>query len=298
MHSTKKSKLTFSIIIPTYKREPTLKIVLDSILANLRSEIQEILIIDDSEDKNLSKNTSFTKNHKIQLLFTGHKGAAAARNVGIRKAKGDIIIFFDDDVIVTQKCIESHITFHTKNLNGKATLVGRTVLDYARQTPNDITIFLHARNYQFATPRQSKNIGFRYFYSCNLSVKRTFLVEGGMFDEAFSSAVYDDLELGVRLENRGMKLAYDKDCLAYHIKNYTIDAVRIRYENMGVFAKKLADKHPHLLNTFIFLTPRLSEKIYIKSYLLFSVIYSFKIKPIYKYFYKSLIATSFFKKIS
>ena len=91
-----------TIIIPTYKRSEFLCRAIDSILKN--SGDYEIIVVDDNDEdstfrrdneKNLEK---YLKNNEIiYLKHKKNKNGAAARNTGIKKARGKYITFLDDD---------------------------------------------------------------------------------------------------------------------------------------------------------------------------------------------------------
>ena len=44
----------------------------------------------------------------VYLFSQDHQGAAIARNLGVKKAQGDFIIFIDSDLVVTESFLESH----------------------------------------------------------------------------------------------------------------------------------------------------------------------------------------------
>jgi GT2 family glycosyltransferase len=99
-------EISVSIIIPTYKRTSDLDACLDSIIKQTNVPA-EIITVDDSEDRSIEELISRRKNEfKMKgsnLLYVrriGEKSSAKARNLGIEKAKGDIIIFLDSDVIL------------------------------------------------------------------------------------------------------------------------------------------------------------------------------------------------------
>jgi glycosyltransferase involved in cell wall biosynthesis len=100
-----------SIIIPTYNRPIELRDTLNSIL-NQTFSPKEILIIDDSTNnftENLIKNLS-NNFLKINIILkyiknTRAKSLTLARNLGIDKSTGNIILFLDDDVILDNNYI-------------------------------------------------------------------------------------------------------------------------------------------------------------------------------------------------
>ncbi|MCW8091283.1 glycosyltransferase family A protein [Alteromonas sp. ASW11-130] len=94
---------SFSVVIPAFNAEKTIKRALDSVLAQTYSAF-EILVIDDkSSDKTLDILVEYGAAIKI-FKNEVNSGAAASRNTGIQEAKGDYIAFLDaDDIWATRK---------------------------------------------------------------------------------------------------------------------------------------------------------------------------------------------------
>lgn len=102
---TKKSLV--SIIIPVYNEEKVIENCLES-LAKQTYENLEIIVVDDGSDDNSKlKISAFPADSagsadeakiKIILLEQNHKGPGAARNLGVSKSKGEILVFVDADM--------------------------------------------------------------------------------------------------------------------------------------------------------------------------------------------------------
>lgn len=89
--------VNISVIVPTYNRENTIQKCLESII-NQTSKVYEILVIDDgSEDNTLEVVSQLETNVLIRVFQQKHRGAQAARNKGIREAKGNYVAFLDSD---------------------------------------------------------------------------------------------------------------------------------------------------------------------------------------------------------
>ena len=90
-----------SIILPTYNRAHLLPRAVKSIIAQTFSDFEIIIIDDGSSDNTREIVHKLIKNNptfKIEYLkHANNKGGQAARNSGIRKAKGDWIAFLDSD---------------------------------------------------------------------------------------------------------------------------------------------------------------------------------------------------------
>lgn len=97
-----------SIIIPVFNAEKYLGRCLDSIVDSLKGIKGEVLVIDnDSTDDSLSLMKEYAKKHSktIRVLQCHTAGAAAVRNFGAKRAKGEFIWFIDGDDYITEKAI-------------------------------------------------------------------------------------------------------------------------------------------------------------------------------------------------
>jgi glycosyltransferase involved in cell wall biosynthesis len=88
-----------SVIIPTYNRIFYLKKAMDSVISQTRPP-GELIIVDDGSTDNtgqlveeIGRRASFS----VHLVCQKNKGAAAARNLGLKHARGDILCFLDSD---------------------------------------------------------------------------------------------------------------------------------------------------------------------------------------------------------
>ena len=84
----------------------------------------------------------------------------------------------------------------------------------------------------------------RYFYTCNISLKKKLLFDNNeFFDEEFSIAGWEDIELGHRLTKRGMVLKFNKEAKAYHFRSLSLRDACGRMFKVGqashLFAKKI-----------------------------------------------------------
>jgi cellulose synthase/poly-beta-1,6-N-acetylglucosamine synthase-like glycosyltransferase len=97
--------MKLSIIIPSYGRAEVLDDCLKSIY-KIKKELNdyEIIVVNNNNDKKIEKETSkVCKKYKLNITeINPHKGVGSvkARNLGIKKTKGDILVFFDDDTII------------------------------------------------------------------------------------------------------------------------------------------------------------------------------------------------------
>lgn len=104
----KELKLKYSIIIPTHNGEKTLTNAINSILIQKYKDY-EIIVINDGSDNSVTQIiNNIIENKRIKLIqLTERKKAGGARNLGIDIAKGEYIIFLDDDDILEENALEN-----------------------------------------------------------------------------------------------------------------------------------------------------------------------------------------------
>ena len=116
-----------SVIIPTYNRPDDLKKCIESILTQtVRPD--ELIIVDDGALQELPLKKSCEDAGIGYLYFKKDKpGLTASRNAGIKLASGDIVIFFDDDVVLFPDYIEQILSVYKEDPGGEVGGVGGAV---------------------------------------------------------------------------------------------------------------------------------------------------------------------------
>ncbi|MGB3401996.1 MAG: glycosyltransferase [Microcoleaceae cyanobacterium] len=199
-----------SIIIPTYNRLSILQKCLKA-LENQQYQLPisdyEVILVDDGSTDNTIE---WLESHQVSFPHVRwfcqmHQGPAAARNLGIEQAKGDTIIFIDSDLVVTETFLQSH----AETLN-QAYKISEKVFTYGR------VINTCNFNNPTAEPYKITDFSAAYFATGNVAIARHWLLDAGLFDTQFQLYGWEDLELGVRLKNIGLKLIKCPDAVGYH----------------------------------------------------------------------------------
>lgn len=95
-----------SVIIPTYNEEAVITECLGSLYKQTYKDM-EIIVADDGSADNTVKSIRSIRGIKgIKILKQEHKGPGAARNLGAKRAKGDILVFVDADMTFEPDFIE------------------------------------------------------------------------------------------------------------------------------------------------------------------------------------------------
>jgi len=97
-----------SIIVPIYNAAHYLNACMDSLLAQTEKELQIILVDDGSTDESLSLAKTYKdRDPRVEVYSQPHAGQSAARNEGMRHAKGNFIAFVDaDDSLAPEWCAQ------------------------------------------------------------------------------------------------------------------------------------------------------------------------------------------------
>ena len=202
----------FSVVIPTYNRKPILEKCLKALEHQVFDQSQiagyEVVVVDDgSTDETVEWLDSTAEFPHVRLFQQDHKGAAAARNLGVEKATGDTIIFIDSDLVVTEVFLQSHAE---KLLEGARSLGHDRLFTYGR--------VINTCNFDDPTSEPFKVTDYSqaFFATGNVAIARTWLIQAGLFDTQFQLYGWEDLELGVRLKNLGLQLIKCPDAVGYH----------------------------------------------------------------------------------
>jgi len=109
--------IKLSIIIPFFNSEKYLEECLFSICNQIKRNVEIILINDGSKDKSLNISNKFLKKYKFIRLFNNSRnyGVSISRNVGIKNAKGDYILFIDSDDKIIKYSLKKILFYLDKN---------------------------------------------------------------------------------------------------------------------------------------------------------------------------------------
>ena len=88
-----------SVVIPVYNEEAVIGDCLKSLEKQAYEDFEVIIIDDGSTDKTLDILSKLQiTSYKLQILKQKHKGPGAARNLGVKQARGEILVFVDADM--------------------------------------------------------------------------------------------------------------------------------------------------------------------------------------------------------
>lgn len=229
-----KSSLGASVIIVTYNTDNEL---LSQNLESLNMQTNkdfEIIIVDNSDKADVK---SIVSNYSLKYIkLNKNYGLSLARNIGTKYARGNIVIFLDDDAIPANDFVEEHIRAHHQyNIIG---LRGKAI------PTNNKNIYNHfSYHYNYG----NKTIPCYINLEGNSSFKREELSKIGGFNPKLEGAGgYEGLELSYRIISKYKdlnKLIYYPDAIIYHeYSSNLMEFIRKRLRHIK-YSKYLKDKY-------------------------------------------------------
>ena len=232
-----------SVVIPARNEEDHIARCLDSILANdYPADKLEILVIDGrSRDDSRDIVQTYTLHHdNIQLLDNPEHIAAAAMNLGIQHAHGEIIIRADAHTIYAsdyvRNCIELLETTAAKNVGGVQRAVGT---DYVSETIAVATTTpFGIGGAPFRHAEQEMWVDTVYLGAWHKST----LEDLGGFDESW--VVNEDYELNVRLRQAGGKILLSPRIKSWYNVRPSLKTLARQWFRYGFWKVRTLVAHP------------------------------------------------------
>lgn len=201
-----------SVIVCTYKRERYLESCLQSIFDQSYKNIEVILVVKDLDENEIKKLKKF---EHLSFVTQDQKsiGLSAARNLGIKKANGDIIAFIDDDAVADSNWIENLIKkYKDPEVGG----VGGLIIDASSNKPWLYDGYIN----RFGTTKigdkiKNKEGWFRVLVGCNMGFRKKILDELKGFDENIIF-YHEESDLCIRILKKGYKLELEPSAKVTH----------------------------------------------------------------------------------
>lgn len=217
-----------SIIICTWNREKSLKRTLDSIKAmSVPKDLPwELIIVDNNSTDNTKRIVEdFKKNTCLNVIyaFQEKQGLAFARNLGIQKAKGEIIAFIDDDVIVDRNWLigiyEAFKTYNPAIMGGRVHIQVELPIPrwFSKAVSDPLGGFDRGDNIIIADDQYNGLIGI----GANISFKKDVFDRVGLFKENLGRKsntldMGEETELYWRIKRCGERCIYYPFAVVYH----------------------------------------------------------------------------------
>lgn len=241
---------SLTVIIPTYNRSS----ILDECLSRLyrqslsKDDYEVIVVNDGSSDKTKDILNSWEKKwSSLSAIHQKNAGQGSARNRGIKQAKGNIVLFIGDDIYADEKFLETHLNFHKSHSEVNMACLGLSVWDPSKPINAYMKWLVHGGpQFSYHKLKSGNEASFWYFYTSNISLKKS-LLDQGTFSSEYKGYGWEDIELAYRLfKSAKLKIIFIPEALAYHDHLMKERDLKKRMISIGKNSYIFQKQHPEL----------------------------------------------------
>lgn len=221
-----------SVIIPTYNGSNKIGRLLASLEQQNFQDFETIIIVDGSTDDTVNVlKTGKWRLQSMKIIEQENKGRAGARNAGAWAAKGELLIFFDDDVIVNKDCINRYRLFFQNSLANQQIVVGalHAAMDNQESEVMRFSEYLGLKwnagiRNQY---NQEQKLYQVYLTAANFGISSNCFSGLNGFSEKLNDA--EDKDFAIRAIKNGIDIIYAEEMIVSHFLQSTFIGIVKRW---------------------------------------------------------------------
>jgi glycosyltransferase involved in cell wall biosynthesis len=201
-----------SVIIPVHNGNGYIERCLSALGKSLYKSYETIVVDDASEDNT----REICREFGVKVIdLEWQSGPAAARNEGAKRAAGEILLFIDADVVVTENTLGQFAALFTGDPGISAAFGSYddspSAPDFISQYRNLLHHFVHQR---------SSGDAWTFWAGCGAVKRGVFSELGGFNRDKYPAPSIEDIELGYRMKEKGYRIALEKNIQVKHLKHW------------------------------------------------------------------------------
>lgn len=227
-----------TIQLCTFNRAALLERVLDACFEQTAgsASYEVVLVNDGSTDETpaVIERARARATCAFTVIDQPNSGLAKGRNAGIARARGERIVFIDDDVLPLPDFVAEHLRSH--DAAPRAIVRGGAI---------------NVENFEELPPPvwRLKDYSGNFFWTTNVSVPLDAIRAIGGFNETFAEYGWEDIDVGLRLRFAGIRAVFNRRALVYHYKpaprGEAVERMIRQSRAQARTAVQLAGIHPH-----------------------------------------------------
>ena len=205
-------QINVSVIVPCYNAKYFLA---HSLPAIRKSDYPyyELIVVDDNSTDGSER---FAKKYADKVIKMRSNGAPGkARNTGAQASQGSILFFVDADVQIASDSISGVVKTMIENPEIGAVFGSYDEKPYYKNFCSQYKNLFHHFVHQNASPDAST-----FWAGCG-AIKKELFLEAGGFPEIYSTPSIEDVELGYKLKEKGIKVRLLKELQVTHFKKWS-----------------------------------------------------------------------------
>lgn len=211
------SRPFISVIIPVYNGEKFLPGCLDALASTSYQHYELIVVNDCSTDDSVRISR---ERGAVVLEMPRQSGPGGARNLGAQRARGEVLLFVDADVLVKPDTLERVAA----NFMGRPE-VAAVFGSYDDEPAEKNFISQYKNLFHRFVHQQSRSEAETFWAGCGAIRRDVFLELEGFDAVRYPRPAIEDIELGYRMRTRGHRIVLDKQLQAKHLKRWTLKSM-------------------------------------------------------------------------
>lgn len=208
--------MSVSVIVTTYNGASKLPHLLDALASQSVRGFELVVVVDGSVDNTREVlDTHASRFNSFRVIEQPNSGRSKGKNRGARESTGELLVFYDDDMVPCVSSIEQHINLHLVEMDA---LVSGNPVELWERDKSDIQNYKALLTTQWTqkyvdtlTRLDESNL---FFSAANCSMKRDIFDRLGGFDERLTDA--EDFYLALQALQTGLAVIFDKSNTAVH----------------------------------------------------------------------------------
>jgi glycosyltransferase involved in cell wall biosynthesis len=234
--------MEISVVIPSFNNCQVLRRTLDHLAVQTfpRDEYEVVVADDGSTDGTAEMVRTYPFPGTLRYAAHRHGGFAATENLGVRTARGRIVVFVDSDFWVEPGLLAAHHGHYPPGARGIAVQGVTTGIHPDALVTPFMKVKLLSPD---LTVRRRHRMSPYHIVTRNLSMLKADLAAAGGFDEAMRGYGYEDLDLALRLTAAGVVFEFEPEARGVHYHVETLQDVERKQYGAGQAAVYVWRKH-------------------------------------------------------
>lgn len=234
-------------MVAAYNAGDTLARCIDSVLAQTYTPLELIVVDDGSTDDTPEILETHPARRDFTVLRIDNGGPSRARNLGVERASGELVAFFDSDCLLDPRCVEElAASLEDESTGEPVASVGGLQVSPADETPFGRAVQRYFESIGFVTDyvrtgEDSEAVPTSHNPSCNVLYRRAAFEETGGFDQGLWPG--EDVDLDHRASLLGYRHLFQRRAIVEHYRSSSPAAFARMMTSYGRAQRLLVRRH-------------------------------------------------------